>query len=368
MKDIKMYFSKKINEALVISVLSFVLFVSVLVSECGERHETQEIKRSVVKGVSVSEVKISEIERTYETAGTVKPETLSNISSRLMGVITSVRVKEGDEVKPGQLLATIDDTEIRQRVSAAEMALESASGNRNLAESTYKRYAGMYSEKAITAQEMDQVENQKKTADSEYFRAKAMHMEARTFLGYSRITSPIAGHVTRKNVDEGSMASPGMPLMVIESNGSFIETSVDESLAGRINKNTPVEVEIAGQVFKGHIEQIVPSVDPATRTFSIKIIPDNARMMSGQFVTVRLMLGKRQAVTVPQSAIINKGALTGVYTVNPEGVISYRIVKTGVQTPSGTEIISGLTSGEQIIVKGAGLAVDGAVIDRETAK
>jgi RND family efflux transporter MFP subunit len=368
MKAAEMNFSKKIETTSNIPVFFVILFVLAALAGCSGAKEKPETIRPVIKGVIISEIKTSEIDRVHETSGTVKPDTLINVSSRLMGAITSIKVKEGDAVKQGQLIATIDDSDIKQRFKAAEMALEASSSNRSLADVTFRRYAGMYSEKAITAQEMDQVENQKKMADSEYFRARAMLMEARTFLGYTRITSPITGYVTKKIADEGSMASPGMPFMVIESNDTFIEASVDESLAGKIDNNTPVEVLTTGSTFKAHIKRIIPSVDPVTRTFIIKITPDSVRMMSGQFVKVKLMLGKRQAITVPDDAFVKKGALTGVYTVNPEGVISFRIVKTGAKTPSGIDVISGLSSGERIIIKGAGLAVDGAVVDKGTVK
>jgi RND family efflux transporter MFP subunit len=367
MKTAKINISKTVKTVSGISVVLTIILASAFFSGCGKKEE-QKAEKPVIRGLETYKSRSVEIDRIYETAGSVKPNVVSNVSSRLMGAIISIEVREGDAVKQGQLLAAIDDSDIRQKVRAAEMGLETASSNRSLAEATYKRYAGMYSEKAVTAQEMDQIEAAKKSADSEYLRARAMLMEAKTFLGYSRIASPITGHVTKKMADEGSMASPGMPLMTVESDDNHIEASVDESLAGIIKTDTPVEVLTSGKATRAHIKTIVPSVDPATRTFMIKVLPDDQQLMSGQFVKIGLKLGKRRALTVPQSALINRGGLTGVYTVNPEGVISFRIVKTGTKTPSGVEVISGLSAGEMIIAGGVELAVDGAVMDRGTAK
>jgi RND family efflux transporter MFP subunit len=367
MKAAKINISNKAKTVSGISVVLTIILASALFSGCGKKEE-QKAEKPVIRGLEAYEIKSVEIDRVFETAGSVKPNVMSNVSSRLMGTIISIDVREGDPVKQGQLIATIDDSDIRQKVRAAEMGLETASSNRSLAEATYKRYAGMYSEKAVTAQEMDQIEAAKKSADSEYLRARAMLMEAKTFLGYARITSPITGHVTKKMADEGSMSSPGMPLMTVESDENHIEASVDESLAGIIKTDTPVEVLTSAKASRAHIKTIVPSVDPATRTFMIKVIPDDQQLMSGQFVKIGLMLGKRPALTVPRSALINRGGLTGVYTVNPEGAISFRIVKTGTNTPSGVEVISGLSAGEMIIARGVELAVDGAVMDRGTVK
>ena len=106
------------------------------------------------------------------------------------------------------------------------MAVESAKQNKSLAESTWQRYKNMYDEKALSRQEMDQIETQKKVAESEYERTVAMAQEAKTYLSFTRVTAPVSGRVTEKRIDAGSMVSPGVPLLVIEGGGgSYIEAS-----------------------------------------------------------------------------------------------------------------------------------------------
>ena len=167
----------------------------------------------------------------------------------MMGTVTSLLVKEGDAVEKGQLLLTIDDSDVVQKVKAAEAghreatkALESAKQNRELTDITYRRYRKMYEEKAISRQEMDQFETQKKVAGLEYERVQEMVnraaaglSEAKIYLGFTRVTSPVKGLVTEKKTEVGSMAVPGMPLLTVENTAAFhAEITVDESLSGKL--------------------------------------------------------------------------------------------------------------------------------------
>ena len=154
------------------------------------------------------------------------------------------------------------------------MAVESAKQNKSLAESTWQRYKNMYDEKALSRQEMDQIETQKKVAESEYERTVAMAQETKTYLSFTRVTAPVSGRVTEKRIDAGSMVSPGVPLMVIESGGgSYIEASIDAGLGDKVKIGMTVEavVETINEPIAGTIREVFPSVDPLSRTFTIKV-------------------------------------------------------------------------------------------------
>jgi RND family efflux transporter MFP subunit len=197
-------------------LLTAVALLIGLLGACKKESPEESMKRPVVDGVKVADVALSVVDDIYETTGTVRSDRESLVASRVMGVVTSVLVREGDHVAAGQLLLTIDDRDAVQRLRAAEMALEAADQNRVLAETTWRRYRNLYEEKAISRQEMDQVETQKKVAQAEYERAKAMAEEAKTSLSFTRVKAPVSGRITQKRIETGSMASPGMPLLVIE--------------------------------------------------------------------------------------------------------------------------------------------------------
>ena len=181
-------------------------------------------------------------------------------------------------------------------------------------------------------------------------------------MAFARITAPFAGVVTDRRIDPGSMASPGMHLLTVEDISSFsIETQADERLINRIAVGMPVEVAIEsiGRSVTGRVVEASPSVDPVSHTFYVKVEMADPALRSGLYAKVRFPLGQRQALLVPADSIVSKGQLTGVYVADEKGLLSYRLIKTGKQTSSGIEILSGISAGDRLVVKGAKTAVDG---------
>jgi RND family efflux transporter MFP subunit len=324
-----------------------------------------ELKRQTVAGLEVNEIIPSQVDEYYEASGTVKAKTLSVVSSRVMGTVTSLRVREGDRVQDGHVLLTLDDRDVAQKVIAAEKAVEAADQNRSLTDVTYKRFRKLFEGKAISQQEMDQIETQRKVAESEYERAKAGLAEAEVYFGFTKITSPVSGVVTEKKIDQGSMAVPGMPLLTVEDTSSFrIEVNVDESLSGKLKAGMPVDVIIDSLSLRagGRISEIVPSVDPLSRTFPVKVLPEAPGLKSGLYAKVRIPVGKKEAILLPRSAIIERGQLTGVYAVDDRRVLTYRLVRAGREYDGNVEILSGINPGDKVVTAGAERAVDGGLI------
>jgi len=217
-------------------------------------------------------------------------------------------------------------------------------------------------ENAVPRQQLDEVESRRKTADAEYARAVAN-------LGFARITSPIDGVVTDRRIDPGSMASPGVVLLTVEDTSGFsVETQADERLAGRVVVGMPVEVRIGAgdRSVQGKVAEVSPSVDAVTHTFFVKVAMSDPALRTGLYAKVLFPLGSRKTLLVPAESVVAKGQLTGLYAVDEQGNISYRLVKTGKKVDEQIEILSGLSAGERIVVKGANKAKDGAVLGKVT--
>jgi RND family efflux transporter MFP subunit len=329
---------------------------------------TTDVKRPAVTGVVITEIRPQQVDEYYETSGTVRARTISTIASRMIGAVTSLKVKEGDRVRAGQVLMTIDDRDVAQRVKAAEKALDAAKQSRSLTDVTYRRYKRLYDEKAVSQQEIDQIETQKKVADIEYERAKAMLAETQVNHGFTRITAPTSGVVTAKKIDPGSMAVPGAPVLVIEDTSSFtLETNLDENLSGKLRSGMPVEVVIdsIGQQTNGTISEIIPSIDPMSRTFLAKIGIKGPLLRTGLYAKVRIPLGKKEAIVVPEKAIVEKGQLTGVYAVDGKGIITYRLIRAGKHYSDTVEVLSGINPNDRIITDGVAGVVDGGIVKAE---
>jgi RND family efflux transporter MFP subunit len=359
------------NRWVVSCFLAAMILFAGMVTGCKGKQKEEAAKRPEITGVTVSPVSTSTVDDVYEVTGTVRANSTSIVASRVMGVVTSIPVREGDSVKAGQVILIIDDRDAVQRARAANMAVESAKQSQSLAEKTWQRYKNLYDEKALTRQEMDQIETQKKVADAEYERIKSMAEEARTYMSFARVTAPISGRITEKRIDAGSMATPGMPLLVIEGGGSsYIEVSIDAGLGGKVKTGMIVEaiVETMDRPLAGMIREVFPSVDPLSRTFTVKVEIRNVSLRSGLFARVRIPVGKRDAILAPDRAIVQKGQLTGVYAVDGQGIVTYRLVRKGNASAGGTEILSGLAVNDRIITAGVEKVIDGGVLTGEKTK
>lgn len=363
--------------------LFFVIAAAALsLAGCGDKVTpgSVPVKRQTISGVSIATLAPAPVDEFIEAAGTVRAVSVSYVASRVMGAVTSLRVKEGDMVEKDQLLLTIDDRDVVQKVRAAEAghqeaikALEAAKQNRELTEITYRRYKTMYEQKAISRQEMDQFETQKKVAALEYERVREMVnrasaglSEAKIYLGFTGVTSPVKGLVTEKKTDVGSMAVPGMPLLTVENNAAYhAEITVDESLSGSLRAGMPVTVSIEAinRRLAGKITEILPAVDPQSRSFTAKVSVGGPGLRSGLYARVKIAHGKKEAILAPKSAIIEKGQLTGVYAVDNQGIVTYRLVRTGKEYDGHWEILSGLKANDRIIVQGVEKAVDGGILE-----
>jgi RND family efflux transporter MFP subunit len=321
---------------------------------------------------TVSDVRLFVTQKTavpdwLEAVGTVRAAQTSQLASRIMGSIVQVQAREGERVQSGQVLAVIDDAQPRaamEQATAAELAAQkgvsATESEYQLAEVTKKRYQQLYEKKTVSPQEFDVVntrylsaEARRDMAHAELAQASAALAQARTSLSYTRIRAPFAGVVTQKLADAGTLASPGMPLFVVEDTRSYrLEVAVDESDISlvRSGQAVPVLLDALGNTeLSGKIAQIVPAADPATRSFLAKIeLRADTRLRSGLFGRARFSRGERSTLLIPQTAIVERGQLLGVYVVDANSKIGLRYVTLG-KTGQQVEVLSGLQDGEKVV-------------------
>jgi RND family efflux transporter MFP subunit len=310
----------------------------------------------------------------YETTGTVRARTTSNLAAKVMGNVTRVLGVEGDRVHRGQLLLQIDpreaqaqvqkaragSVEITNAIDAAKAAQTAAAANAQLAQTTYDRFVILRDRGSVSAHEFDQVAAQQKGAAADLDRARATYAQlvakkteagadletALTYAGYSEIRSPVDGVVTAKYVDAGSQAAPGMVLLTVEeSSGVRVDATVSDEYVSRIHAGDNAEV---GEGARARVAQVVPSLDPTTRMVLVKLdIDPKTPVRSGQLTRVRFRIGQRQALMIPSNAIATRGALRSVNVVDANGIAQMRLVTIGRTFNGLTEIAAGLDDGER---------------------
>lgn len=285
-----------------------------------------------------------------------------------MGAITRLNVREGDQVRRGEVLITIDAAQQRSAydsanagLSASQQSIAAADADYALAEATMNRYQMLFDKKSVSPQEYDEVKTRlaaakarRDAARAGQTQAEAGVAEASTAIGFTKIRAPFDGLVVAKLADAGAMAAPGVPLLTIEDPSRFrLEALLDEGQIGtvRLGEAVPVVLDSLGdQTIAGKVVQIMPMADPASRTFTVKIdLPANPQIRSGLFGRARFPRGERESILVPQSALVHRGQLDAVYVVDKDQIASLRYITLGRPSGSDVEVLSGLGNGERIV-------------------
>ncbi len=394
------------------ALLSLAL-LALLPAGCGKSNRaTQGRESGPAVRAPVETAKIGPINETYEAVGTVQSKTSSVLATRIAGNVVSVNVKPGDAVEEGQLLLQISDAdlvaqvakaragltevenalqEVEWAVKAAESAKAAAEAAQALATTNYKRLTTLLENKSASQLEFDETEAKCKTAVAEADRAgqmceasqsrrkqvlakieqaRAEVADAEAQLPYARIVSPIAGIVTMKNVDAGSFVSPGTPLLRVDDNRNYrVEVGVEDSLATHIGLGDAATVTIDaldGEPITAKVGEIVPASDPRNRSFLLKLdLPAVPALRSGMFARAVFVAGRREGLTLPAAAVVERGQLLIVFVLDAQDLAHLRLVKTGRTSDGRTEILSGLNDGERVVVDKTALVREGARITPE---
>ncbi len=360
------------------------LTVALAATGCSNKHEAGKAENMpvvTVKGVTLETVKSAAIPDLLDVVGSVRARTSAVVSTRIPGTISVLRVREGDRVKKGQLLAQLDAQENQFTASVAtagideaRRGLDEALSRKKLADATFDRYQNLYNEQAVSRQEFDIRQTEKEVAAQAVARAESRLKQAQegakassAMSDYTRINAPISGVITSKPADLGATVFPGQPLMTIEDEGSYqLELALPESLATKVKPGTPLQVTVDafGSSFAAKIAEIVPTADPASRTFVAKIPLNQNGLKSGMFGRGSITLGSSlNGISVPKKAVVERGALTSVWTVDKENIAHIRLVKVGREMSERCEILSGLSDGDRIVVTGMEKITEAAKVE-----
>ncbi len=314
---------------------------------------------------------LENVPRLVSAPGAVEAAARAEVSTRMMGWVRRVRVREGDVVRAGAPLVSIDDADLQARREQVEAQIEEARAAATNAEKTAARFEKLYAEKAVSGQQLDDVRTGRDRAQAGLKAALAGRNEVDTNLRYLDVTAPIAGLVVRKLVEPGNMANPGMPLVVLEQTDRMkIVARLGEKDVGAVAAGDSVTVEIPslpGADRRAVIDRVIPAADPGTRTFAIEAYVPNAdgRLKSGLFARVLVPTGSRQAIVIPLAAVVERGQLRGVFVVAPDGAAALRWVRLGPPAGDGVEVLAGLDGGETVVVRPERPLVEG---DRVVAR
>ncbi|SDO40888.1 efflux RND transporter periplasmic adaptor subunit [Desulforhopalus singaporensis] len=324
----------------------FIFFIVTALSGC-EKEPTEtnpEVRQLPEAAVTVARVVKRTATNQIELVGTVEAVDRAKISAKISGNIISLPVSPGSRINKDDLLVEISAGEISAQVQQAKAQLEQA--ERNLA-----REQKLLLKNAATP---ESVKNLRDTVNI----AAASFRESRTMLNYTRIKSPFAGIVTHKFANAGDLATPGKPLLQIESENELqVLTDIPEALVHTLSlgQQLTVHVPAAGKQLTGVITEISPTSDPASHTSPIKLkVHPAPNLRSGQFARVMFPLAGNDNLIIPVSALAPYGQMERVFVADGR-TAHIRLVKTGAVIPFVTgekmiEIVSGLSQDELVII------------------
>jgi RND family efflux transporter MFP subunit len=302
----------------------------------------------------VTETAVGSIKAVHETA----------VASRLLARVVEVNLKAGQQVKKGEVLVKLDDADLQARLKQAEAGLESATAVRANAESEFKRISQMLQANVASSGEHERAEMAMKSAEAEVNRAREAVVEVQTLLNYATVLAPMDGTVVDKKVDEGDTVMPGQVMAVMYDPRSMqLVASVREALAHRlkIGQQIGVRVDVLEKTCEGQVSEIVPEAQSASRTFQVKVAgPCPPGIYSGMFGRIIIPLDDEQVLLVPQEAVRKVGQLEFVDVMVEGRIPQRRAIRTGRLIGGDYEVLSGLRAGEEVVVQGAGEAVQGA--------
>ena len=311
--------------------------------------------------------------------GSLRAKQRVEVTPKVGGRLVEIRVDRGDRVRVGQIVARLEDDELRQQVRRAEAAQQVAHAslaqrqaelsNRKM---ELERYRNLSADGVVSSQQLETASTnvevtqaQMNLAQAQIAQADAELEELRIRLGQTEVASPLTGIVATRFVDAGALLSSSTPiLLILDLSTMLTVVNVPERDVTKIRVGTTAKVTVdalAGTEFLGRVVRISPILDPQTRTAPVEIELENAgeQLKAEMFSRVDLNLEtRREALLVPRDALVYRNERQGVFVVDAE-TARFQPVVTGLAEGDMIEIVEGVTEGDTVVSRGANLLQNG---------
>ena len=307
------------------------------------------VVEEVAPSVAVEKVFVREVPQMSTYTSTVQAYVKNNIAPQSVNRIKRINVEVGDFVKKGQVLAEMDQIQLQQ----AELQMK----NKEL---EYNRLKKLHEAGGLSQSDLDAIELAYQVSKTTY----------ENLLENSVLLSPINGVVTARNYDVGDMYAMSAPVFTVEQIVPVkLLVGVSESDYSKVKKGDSVEITadaIPDKTFYGKITRIYPTIDPATRTFTVEVVVDNnyRTLRPGMFARVTIKFGSNNNVVIPDVAVVKQqgSGERFVYVLNEDGTVSYVKVVLGRRMGAEYEVLEGLSDSTTVVVGGQIRLKDGVKV------
>jgi membrane fusion protein (multidrug efflux system) len=341
-----------------------------LLASCGHQEE----QAPSAPPVDVVAVRTGEVPNIVELPGRIEAVRTAEVRARVDGIVERRLYQEGSDVPAGAPLFRIDPRDKQAQLAQAQAALNRAMAARANARSVVARYEPLVSRKAVSAQEYDAALSDARQADASVSDARAALDRVRLELGYTTVRAPIAGRVGKAQVTEGALVSASSATLLTQVNqlspiyATFTESSskfldvqqLAKSGVLRLPDLNAIEVRLvlengAQYGLPGHLDFADQTVDPSTGSQTLRArFPNPDRLLlPGQFVRARIIAGsRRDGIAIPERAVQISNEEASVLIVGRDNLVAKRTVELGGQSGGKWVVLSGLRSGDLVIVDG----------------
>lgn len=334
--------------------LYIIIGIGIFMTSCNKK-ETQENEANVVT-VKTETVAMQTINEPVSFTGRVFAKQSVKLSTKLLGTIEWFNFEEGDKIKAGELLVKINDQELQAKKRSVSSALKEAEANLDKIEKDYGRISTLYERKSATTKELDEITYALEASKAKVEGLKASLVEVEQLLSYAYLKAPFNGYITKKFLQKGDLASPGAPILMVESlNEMKVVFKIPEQELSTIETGKQVKIKVGAlqELFSASISAVNPSSlagDFQFEATAIFDVPDNPQVKPGMFAEVFISKPNGKKVMINKNHLIKRGQLTGVFTINNQNKAAMRWLRTGKEINGQVEILSGLTEGERYIV------------------
>jgi RND family efflux transporter MFP subunit len=287
------------------------------------------------------------------------------LHAKVSGYVKDMNVDFGDRVKVGQLLATLEVPELHDELDRAVATEKRAEADYKDAHLIYTRLQAVDKDhpNLVAQQELDTAETKDRTTEAAIAAAKADVEKYQTLVGYTRITAPFDGVVTRRYADPGALIQAGtasetqsLPLVRVSDNYRLrLDFPVSVAYVKDIHVGDKVDVRVeslGGKGFSGTITRSTMRVNEETRTMTteVEVANPNLELVPGMYASVVFKVQNHPLTLAVPIQALPPGETTNVYVINEQHQVEERSVTLGVQTADKYEILAGLKEGEMVLV------------------
>lgn len=343
----------KISKLISVGVLSTFLLAS-----CSSKKETD--KKNVESDVTVQVALPNKLQSNgmYLSGQTTAKQTAA-ISTRMMGYVKKIHVKPGDVVSAGQQLVTVSSDELLAKKAQAQAMLTEAEAASKNAEKDLERFKSLHASNSVSDKELENVSLQNTSMKAKVQMAKQQLNEVNAMMNYTNIKAPFSGTITQKMMDEGGMANPGMPILMMEQSGDLqIKASVPESYIKyvKVGDMVKIDVKAINKTFPAEIVEVSPSAHGTGGQYGIKIDIDkeySTDILPGMYVNIFIERktndNETSKLMIDKNALVYRDQLTGVYVIGNDDTANLRWVRLGKTEGDQVEVLSGLNSDERVV-------------------